>query len=201
MDKYLLNLYKQFCDARGMICNPFDFKKYENEFIYWLAHNKILTNQYREFLLSLGYVDGKSISEIGKGVYDTLLLSDALIISPYAETMNLHNSELFMIGDCPLIQENGKILRPKTKVLLTHNPYEEMQIYNWFKIHNSGLYDISIGMYGNVHDGNYFSRIKMMEELSKRMIDDHEFDYDTDKDNYFCSINSKRFVKRKVLTR
>lgn len=55
-------------------------------------------------------------------------------------------------------------------------------------------------MYGNIHDRNFDGRIKLLENISKQMDDGHTIDYDTDNDNYFCAINSKRMVKRKVLT-
>jgi len=202
LDKYLLNLYKQFCDARGIICNPFEFNRYTDEFVDWVAHNKRITEKYREYLLSLGYIDGKTVSEVGKGMYDSLQLIGSVIVSPYAETIGFDNSELFIIGNYPLIQQKGSIVRPNTEILLTNNPYEEMQIINWFKVHNSKIYDVSIGMYGNIHDSNFAERVRLLEEISKRMDDDHAIDYDTDQDNYFCSINSKRMIKerKKVLT-
>ena len=201
MDKYLLNLYKQFCNARGIIYNPSNFNRYTAEFVDWVVYNKKTTEKYREYLLSLSYIDGKSVAEVGKGMYDSLQLNDSAIVSPYAETIGFQNSELFMIGNYPLIQQKGIIVRPNTEILLTYNPYEEMHIINWFKVHNSKLYDISIGMYGNIHDSDFAERIRLLEEISKRMHDDHVVDYDTDQDNYFCSINSKRMIKerKKVL--
>ena len=197
MGKYLLNLYIQFCDARGIICNPFEFNKYTNEFVDWVIHNKKITEKYSEYILSLGYIDGKNVSEIGKGMYDSLQLIGSVTISPYAETIGFDNAEIFIIGNYPLIQQKGIIVRPNTEILLTHNPYEEMQIINWYKVHNSKLYDVSIGMYGNIHDSNFEDKIKLLEEISRLMSDDHVVDYDTDQDNYFCSINSKRMTKER----
>ena len=201
MDKYILNLYKQFCDARGIICNPLEFNIFSNEFIEWLANYQILTYRYKDFILSLDYENEKLISEIGKGKYDSLKLQSLEIISPYAETLGLKNSELFMIGSYPLIKTDKGIITPKSDILLTHNPYDEMMIYNWVKIHNLHLYDISIGMYGNIHDNNFHKKIKLLESMSKQMDSDYSLDYDTDKDNYFCAINSNRTPKRKILTR
>ena len=201
MDRYLLNLYKQFCDASGIICNPFGFNQYIDEFADWVAHNKKITEKYREYLLSLGYINGKTVSEVGKGMYDSLYLTDSTIISLYAETICLSNSELFIIGSYPLIQQKGIIVRPDTEILLTHNPYDEMRIMNWSRVHNMGDYDISIGMFGSIYDEDFSKKVKLIEEISKRMTEDHVIDYDTDKDKYFCSLNSKRKVKVKTLTR
>lgn len=201
MGKYILNLYKQFCGARGMTCNPFEFNKFLNEFIEWVANNKILTNKYKDFILTLDIEKEKIISEVGKGRYDSLKLANSKIISPYAETLGLKKSELFMLGSYPLIKKDNGIAMPSTDILLTHNPYEEMIIYDWVKIHNSHLYDISIGMYGNIHDSNFTEKIKLLEDMSKQMDSDYSLDYDTDKDNYFCAINSRRTTKRKILIR
>ena len=185
MGKYILNLYKQFCGARGMTCNSFEFNKFLNEFIEWVANNKILTNKYKDFILTLDIEKEKIISEVGKGRYDSLKLANSKIISPYAETLGLENSELFMLGSYPLIKKGNGIVMPSTDILLTHNPYEEMIIYDWVKIHNSHLYDISIGMYGNIHDSNFTEKIRLLEDMSKQMDSDYSLDYDTDKDNYF----------------
>ena len=198
MNEYLLNLYKQFSDVRGINYNIFNLKKYESEFIEWVVQNNQLTATFRKFLLSLGYFEGKSISEIGKGLYDSLLLSNAQIISPYANTMNLPNYRFYLVGNIPFIQDNGIIYSPNTNIIHTHNPYKETEVSNWFRIHNSGLYDISIGMYGDIHDRNFSSRLELIEKIAERMIDDYDFNYDTNRDNYFCLLNSKRKVKSKI---
>ena len=153
--------------------------------------------------MCLGYIDGKNVSEVGKGIHDTLHLPNSKIISPYAKTIGLPNSELFVIGGIPLIQEKGALLYPDADILLTYNPYEEMNIINWSKIHNSKMFDVSIGFYGSVHDSDFDDKIELLEKISKKMYEDHKIDFDTDKDNYFCSISSKRKVKTRelILTR
>ena len=52
-----------------------------------------------------------------------------------------------------------------------------------------------------VYDEDFSKKVKLIEEISKQMTEDHVIDYDTDKDKYFCSLNSKRKVKVKTLTR
>lgn len=202
MNRYLLNLYKQYCDARGIPFDPFDSKK-DGDFIKWIEYNERLTKKYKEYLICLGYINGKKVSEVGKGVHDTLLLPNSAIVSPYAKTMRLPNSELFITGVTPLIQEKGALLYPDADILLTYNPFEEMRIIDWSKIHNSKMFDVSIGFYGSVHDSDFDSKIELLEKISKKMYEDHKIDFDTDKDNYFCSISSKRKIKERelILTR
>ena len=201
LDKYILNLYQQYCDARKIVFNPKQIEKFTDDFCEWIVENEKLMVKYQEYLFSLDYMYGKTISEVGKGKYDSFKLIDSIIVSPYAETLKIANSELFILGNCPLIKTKQGINVPKTDILFTHNPYAEMMIYNWFKIHNSQSYDISIGVYGSIYDGDFAQKIKMIEILSKQMESDHRVDYDTDKDNYFCTINSKRKTKSRVLVR
>lgn len=201
MDKYILNLYQQYCDAREIVFDPKQIEKFTDDFCDWVVENKKIMEKYQEYLFALDYLYGKTISEVGKGKYDSLKSNELIIVSPYAETLGIANSELFILGNCPLIITKQGITVPKTDILLTHNPFTEMMIYNWPKIHNSQSYDISIGVYGSIYDGDFAQKIKMIEILSKQMESDHKVDYDTDKDNYFCTINSKRKTKSRVLVR
>lgn len=201
LNRYILNLYKQYCDAIGIICEPSNMTNPSNDFIEWVAQNKMLSKKYKDYLLLLGYIDSKSVYEIGKGKYDAISSDKSGIISPYGETFGQKNLSFFIIGNTPLIQSGSEIIVPDIDVILTHNPFEEMHAENWFKMHNAGLYDISIGMYGSIYEEDFDKKIKFLEKLSSKMTEDHRIDYDTDKDNYFCTLNSKRKIKRLILTR
>ena len=200
-NRYLLNLYKQYCDARGVVCNPFDGKNLSYDFLEWITINKLMAKEYSDYLLYLGHLESKTVAEVGKGRYDSIASKEMAVISPYADTLELPKSELFVIDGVPLIEQGGKIVLPEQQILLTHNPYDEMRIINWSRVHNTGDYDISIGMFGSIYDEDFSKKVKLIEEISKRMTEDHVIDYDTDKDKYFCSLNSMRKVKVKTLTR
>ena len=200
-NRYLLNLYKQYCDARSVVCNPFDGKNLSYDFLEWITINKLMAKEYSDYLLYLGHLESKTVAEVGKGRYDSIASEEMTIISPYADTLELLKRELFVIDGVPLIEQGEKIVLPEEQILLTHNPYDEMRIINWSRVHNMGDYDISIGMFGSIYDKDFSKKVKLIEEISKRMTEDHVIDYDTDKDKYFCSLNSKRKVKVKTLTR
>ena len=200
-NRYLLNLYKQYCDAKCVIFNPFDWKNISYDFLEWITINKLMVKEYSDFLQYLGYCESKTVAEVGKGKYDSITSKEMVVISPYADTLRLPRKELFVIDGFPLIEQSKKIVIPQQQLLLTHNPYEEMRIINWSLIHNLGDYDISIGMFGSIYDEDFSKKIELIEELSKRMNEDHVIDYDTDKDKYFCSLNSKRKIKIKTLIR
>ena len=199
LNGYLLNLYKQYCDAKGIVFKPIHIENISYEFLEWITINKLCAKEYRDYLLYLGYHNSKSIAEIDKGRYDSIAFGDIEIISPYAYTLNLPNAQIFFIEGIPFIEKERKILLSEKQVLLTHNPYDLTNIQKWINIHNLGRYDISIGMYGSIHDENYSKKIKCIEDLAKKMNEDYTIEYDTDKDKYFCSLNSKRKVKIKIL--
>ena len=62
-------------------------------------------------------------------------------------------------------------------------------ICGWDKLHISGK-SISIGMFGLVSDYNAKEKIETLSLLTKTMNNDYTFNFDTDKDRYFCSLNS-----------
>ena len=63
------------------------------------------------------------------------------------------------------------------------------------------MYDISIGMYGNIYDRDRKLKIELLSKLADKMDTDTELTQDTLGDKYFCSLNSRRYIKRKILTR
>ena len=57
----------------------------------------------------------------------------------------------------------------ETNLFITHNPYSYQDVSSWHKIHNSGMYDISIGMYGNIYDRDRKSKIELLSKLADKM--------------------------------
>ena len=201
--RYLLCLFKQYCDARGLDINNTN-NMFSIEFVYWIDQNKSLLSNYIGYLYALGYdYPTDDILEIGKGEYDSIsqLQHGINLISMFAETLGGINSKFFVDKGIPLILKQNEIVIPKEHVMLTHNPYFESEILGWDSIHNFGEKNISIGMFGRLKDEDALRKIKLLEQLSKQMTDDYSFDYDTNDGNYFCSLNSKRYIKRKVLTK
>ena len=56
-------------------------------------------------------------------------------------------------------------------------------------------------MFGKLSDEDTKVKVELLKQLSKKMTDDYSFDYDTNNGNYFCSLNSKRYIKRRILTK
>lgn len=196
MKNYIIKLYKQYCDTYNI---EFNIKMINSkEFINWIVKNKKLLEKYKRYLINIGYISSKNTAEIGKGIYDSISEDNIEIISPYAETLGKQNSRLFIVTGIPIVKKQNKIIYPSQELLLTHNPYNE-ELSDWKDIHNNGIYDISVGVYGNIHDKNYKKKLYMIKELSKTMNDDFIINYETDNDEYYCSIHSKRKILSKIL--
>lgn len=200
-ERYLLCLFKQYCDARGLDINNMN-NMYSNEFVDWIVQNKSLLGNYMDYLYALGFdYPADDIVEIGKGEYDSISQHGINLISIFAGTLGRINSRLFVDRGIPLILKQNGIVIPREHIILTHNPYFESEILGWYSIHNFGEKNISIGMFGKLDDEDTSKKVKLLEQLSKQMTDDYSFDYDTDGGNYFCSLNSKMYIKRKILTK
>ncbi len=200
-EKYLRCLFKQFCDAKGLDMANIS-NMHSNDFVNWVAHRRSLLNMYKDYLEILGFdYPTYDVLEIGKGQYDSLFQQGISLASSFAETMGKNNSVLYIDRGIPLILQQNRITIPFEHILLTHNPYFESEILNWYLIHNAGEKNISIGMFGKLEDEDSTRKVKLLEELSKQMLEDYSFDYDTNCGNFFCSLNSQRYIKEKVLSR
>lgn len=200
-EKYLLCLFKQYCDARGLDVNNV-INIYSNNFVDWLDKNKALLDDYIDYLNALGFdYIFDDVIEVGKGKYDSLAQYGVNLVSPFAETVGKFNSRLVINKDISLIIKENEITIPKEHILLTHNPYFESEIFGWNLIHNLGNKNISIGMFGNLDDEDISRKVRLLESLAEQMMDDYSFDYDTSNGNYFCSLNSERYIKRKSLSK
>ncbi len=200
-ERYLLCLFKQYCYAKGLDINNTNYM-YSNEFGDWIVQNKSLLNNYMGYLYTLGFdYLSDDIVEIGKGKYDSISKQGINLISIFAETLGKINSRLFVDRGIPLILNQNGIMIPGEHVILTHNPYFESEVLRWYSIHNFGEKNISIGMFGNLNDEDISRKVKLLEQSSKQMTDDYSFDYDTNDGNYFCSLNSKRNIQKRILTK
>lgn len=189
LKEYLQCLYRQFCAARGLSLSN-NISNYSKEFIHWLSKNQLLLGEYADYLkyLEIGY-DNPDTVEIGKGRYDTLIATGINVISPYANTISKANKNSYLFDSGQIILSYEFLLTLPEERILTHNPYSSKMICGWDKLHNSGK-SISIGMFGLVSDCNAKEKIETLSLLTKTMNDDYTFNFDTDKDRYFCSLNS-----------
>lgn len=176
-----------------------------DDFISWIAETHLLCYKYKDYLLNLGILEddsyletGNDYLEVGKGLYDSLSNRTTKRSSIFGETMHSPNTNFGLLEEQPIVIADRGIIIPKQKTIITHNPHVCYDISNWHRIHNYGVYDISVGMYGSVYDEDMIKKVKQIESLAEKMTDNYTLDFDTDKDNYFCSLNSKRKIIRRT---
>jgi len=204
MDEYLKCLFKQFCEAKGLNISNY-YGMYSTNFVDWIENNRSLLNEYIDYLHYLGFdYASDDVVEVGKGKYDSLSNHGICVVSDFAETIGILNSRLFIDnGTTFVLRNDSNIIIPSQHILLTHNPYFEDDVLDWYLIHNNGDKNISIGMFGYIDDEDATKKIKVLEQISKQMTDDYSLNYDTCDGKYLCSLNSKRYIKKyvKILNR
>ena len=199
--RYIDNLYKQYCDANGIDYYSSNHDYDAKDFIDWIYKNKERAFTYKHFLIASGYDDFDTSAEIGKGLYDSIVCRFMDVISPYADTLGLPNSRLIVNHGVPYIKNKNGIFIPHYSTLLTHNPFDEMSIKSWSDIHNSGNYNISIGMYGNIHDKDYAKKRNILEQIASDIKENVVLIHDTSGDEYYYSLNSMRKNKERERVR
>ena len=202
---YIKVLFKQFCDAKGIIMPSQSIRK---AFTDWIVENYKVFLKYQEYLCYLDEsIQDRNIMEINKGEYDTLTRTweNAVPISIYGNP-----KRQFLLqpkgyrGVSPLIlTEQNELIFPDTHIFLTHNPYNLADVQDWNKLHNQGEYNILIGMFGQKEDEDMDNKLNTLSHLKDTMTDDCSLDYATDNGNYFAVLKSNYKVKKlvKVLTR
>lgn len=201
LEEYLIMLYMQYCSANNIPLNNVEEYQKNNDFINWIVRNKILSEEYKKYLLYLDIPIYDSSVEVGKGKYDSIAGKNIEVVSPYGETLNKQNLRLVKAGNTALVVAAKRaIILPQESLLITHNPYEIEELIKWYSLHESTCYNISIGMYGSIYDKDKLKKIEYLM-LMQKQSEELEINYDTLKDNYFCSLNSKRKTKAKSLIR
>lgn len=199
--KYILLLYKQYCDSVGKQYDKFNVMT-DTEFIIFLS---LLTKQTINYGNYLNYLDlclnNNTTIELNKGKYDSLGNELVTIVSPFAETLGLKNSELLVCDSNPFIVMGVSVYSlDNCDLLITHNPIFRNSLNDIILLHNIGA-NVCIGIYGNVKDKDKEEKFKMLKECAEKMSDNIGFYYDTEADNYYSCIKSERKVKKHILTR
>lgn len=172
-----------------------------DDFISWIAENHLLCYKYKDYLFDIGVLQDEDYLEIGKGLYDSISKSETNSSTIFGDTINAPKSSFILLDENPILISDRELIVPEQKIILTHNAHVCYDISRWYQIHNGGRYDISVGVYGSIYDEDIKQKIRQVELLACKMSDDYTIDYDTDKDNYYFSLNSKRKIKQRILSR
>lgn len=208
MDEIKL-LKKQFFSAMGSNVVADNYPGLNKEFLHWFRERCVALGDYVFFLEELG-CDFKKITtaEVGKTGYDSIVLPfDSKLITVYDNKLDI-NQEIFNrdrleLGKMIVSEYNPKViyLDPNKNskwispydidTFVTQNIYNDNDINGWHHLHNSGVYNIIVGAYGNIYDKDMSSKIKRLKDLKQEFIDDYYCEsYTTFKDRYYYVIYS-----------
>ena len=192
MDKYLNNLYNQYCNSRGIENTTYDSSKLDADFYNWLDNYKNLLLNYKEYLISLNFIGDEEVAEVGKGIIDSLGISEFEIISPYAHTLKKEDKDLVVLMGTPFVFSDEGIFVYKGDTLLTYNMYDFSDVQNWYKVLNKDICDICVGIFGNINDCDYKKKVKDIKFLLEKTNKKCFVDYDVKDHNYYCVLHSNR---------
>jgi len=216
MEQYVKKITEQFCLATGSKCIDPTSDAFINEITLWIKNRQDIAKKYTDFLDYMGFdFFGADCAEVGKGGYDSIVKPfETTIITPVLSTFKKINPEriidgkMKVYGIVPFLirhinneNEFTQISSDGIHTFITQNPYSKWSISKWENLHNSGLNNIILGIYGSIQDKDIEEKVKMLKLLRDKLDDEYKEDYSTLGDNYFYAIGSDRMIKRMVKTR
>ena len=217
MDKSLLPLYRQFCDANGLeIPSNIDSLELHSGFYDWAREMQINGGRrYLAFLdfLGLNYYKSRETAEIGKGVYDSLVIGDEYetrMISPTRVAKNIRGLKKLMLSGfivangIPNLASGGihyalKYGDPFCS-FMTQNPYNIRDINGWAGMHNINGYGVIVGVFGRVQDDDRQRKVEIVKDFSERLSDSLIGDYVEDGSYYFCVAGNRPLTLKRGLS-
>lgn len=208
---FLIEQYKKANGYKFINLNDESFKK---NYLEWLVERKKQGYRYFNFLYEMksGLLE-RTTAEVGKNEVDCISLPfDTTIISPFKyedlDDFTRLMPALMKVLDEELLLEfipNDKIKsiilpRKKIETVMTQNPYTPYSILEWDTLHNSGNYDIAVGIYGSIYDKDIKEKLKLLKDLKEKILfDDYKYDLNRDNDIYYGALVSDRQKVKKEL--
>lgn len=217
MEQYVKNLINQFTVANGIQNPDINSEQFVEEFSHWLKARKTIGKEYTYFIDYMGFsFANPECAEIGKGQYDSIVLPfDTTIITPASKTFKELDSKRIITGNMRVYESTPLLVRHSKKgrnfidqipsdiirTYMTQNPFTPSSIMGWEELHNSGVADIIVGIYGSTQDKDMDKKIKQMQsfkdKIQTRCIDEMA----VAGDSYFYAVGSERLVKKLTKTR
>lgn len=204
--KYIDHIIEQFIKANGITKYDYNSKEFLREFCEWVEERQILGKHYTYLLSQMGIdIDNYSTAEVGKTSFDSIGRNQrTTIITPYIYGFERSNR----IIESPLIVDsfgNPIISYDKEKLeyidrFITQNPYNNYNIENWDKLHNSGS-NIVVGIYGTESDKDIVDKIELINEFKELLNDDYIEEETTIYNTYCKVVVSKRKILEKKLVK
>lgn len=200
LEKYYEELYKQYKSAMTGAFKVDELGFYDDNFQSWIEERQAMLEMYNDLLNDEFDFDTYNYTEINKGFLDTLVKDERNeIISRFAKTMNIDNCTFEIDGNRPLYVEEGLYTPkfPNNLLIVTHNPYlhnvsDYKQTLDLSNVHNGGMYNVVVGVFGDKKDLDREFKSQFLNELSLRMTDDNKIVRAESQGNYYEFIRSKR---------
>lgn len=204
MENSYIELFKQFCAARGIDKISGSFEVFEREFSGWLKEQKETGNEYLSIIKKFNlFSSNNKCAEVNKGVEDSITLPfHTKLITPYIDDTFINESDRIIGGNLyvnkthivPVITSDAVnmmvIPREQIRTYMTQNPYSFDMIDGWDVLHNSGRSDIIVGVYGNVNDSDREKKIESLLQFKRKLNGMYrEFNYVIN-DKYFYVVGS-----------
>lgn len=216
MENYKQKLLEQYKSSQGINSSSNQSKIYMADFVPWLLKQQSIGNNYAEFLeyLELPF-DNYNCAEVGKNEFDTIVKPyRTTIITSDMEGLATINQTRIINGDFQVQRELPTIIIPsdnhtirkiipqtRIRTYMTQNPYNQSNITNWENLHNSKEAAIILGVYGSTYDKDIEEKIKQLQDLKEKLLDDIIESYEEYNDEYYYVISSNIKSSRKCLTR
>ena len=206
----LLEQYKKINGLEKLTAEEIKSEKFRKDFLLWLYKRQQYGYRYIDFLYEMNNkILNRTTAEIGKSEFDSIVIPfDTTIISPsefyeLEDRERIIQSKFIVIDEKPILYFDKSdsprmLVLPERKIdtFMTQNPYYPYSISNWEGLHNSGKFNIAVGVYGNIHDKNIKDNLNILKQLREKIIgDDYKFDYKTSGDIYYAAIASTRKIK------
>ena len=210
MLEYLLNQYKESIGNSTLSIKDLKDKNIKQEFITWLSIRKIKYGyRFIDILYEMNQkLLDRSSAEVDKCDFDSLFSPfDTTLISLYNlddidDRERIISAKLMVYDENPiLLFEKGMMTLPRERLdtFINYNPYTPYSIKNWGDLHNSGFFNIAVGVFGNINDKDKDKKIKLLVDLKNTIVDnDYYYDIDTDNYMYYGALVSKekRLIKK-----
>ena len=225
--EYASLLVGQFKRATGIKSTDLDSEESINEFKNWLITRRNISKHYLSMLdsMNISRIYERETAEVGKGCVDSIVIPyDTTIMSEYTngiimvEKSRIIPSGMIVVEGTPVAfnidkesRETSSLNTSKVKTstkykdsfstFMTQNPYVDMNIACWEQLHNSGRYNIVVGVYGSTYDKDIDAKIKRIKELESKLSLPYVKESGTVGDAYCYTVASESLVKSLVRTR
>lgn len=206
----IFNQYKKINGLEKLDIKELKNESFRKEFTSWLYERQKYGYRYLDFLYEINeHITERSTAEVGKSELDSIVMPfDTTIISQddfnnLEDKSRLIKSKFMVYEESPVLyfeaSDNPKlVVLPEKRIdtFMTQNSYTPYSIKNWELLHDSGSFDIAVGMYGNIHDKNIKDNLNLLKSLREKIVgDDYKFDYNTSGDIYYAAVASCRKIK------